>query len=278
MPWPHLFEFMDLPWLPAGLRDTLREVLECGNSRPFRRYYEWVADKVIDAARAGGLRRVVELGAGTAPVTRHLAADPRSAGLSLVMCDNNPDRAAYRDLEARFPGQVTPHYEPVDFSRLPRQQPDTLLFLSATLHHVPSSARAEVVAALTRSSGHVLIFEPLRRSLLSVLFVLPSLVPALLLPLWYFNRGRRWRRFLWCWLLPVAPLMFWWDGVISCLRQWDAAEWWTATGPEQLPRVEESLFCQMIHFEATADHASTASELSSPAELSGVAAPRDGMA
>ena len=42
---PHLFEWMDLAWLPASLRSTLREILECGNAQPFRPYYRWVARK-----------------------------------------------------------------------------------------------------------------------------------------------------------------------------------------------------------------------------------------
>src|SRR6516162_10183961 len=99
MQWPHLFEFMDLDWLPAGLRDTLREILECACSRPFRPYYCWVASEVQRAARESGCTTVVELGAGPAPITKLMARDPRSEGLRLVVCDLNPDRAAYSDLE-----------------------------------------------------------------------------------------------------------------------------------------------------------------------------------
>ena len=106
MAWPHLFEFMDQDWLPSSLRGTLREILEVGCSRPFRPYYEWVAAEVLAAARETGCQRVVELGAGPAPVTKVMAPDPASDGLQLIVSDRNPDRPEYEALEKKWPGKV----------------------------------------------------------------------------------------------------------------------------------------------------------------------------
>jgi hypothetical protein len=225
MRWPHLFEFMDQARVFPGLRATLREILECGNAQPFRPYYQWVRDEVRREAHEGGFRDIVELGAGTAPVTRLLAAQPAAGEVRLIPCDMNPDFATYRRLEERHPGIVAPVYTPVDFSEPRRWGPDTLLFLSATFHHVPPEARPGVLASLTSSARRVMIFEPLQKRLSSIIFVFFSIVPALILPLWFLRRPGKLRRFFWCWLVPVAPLMFWWDGVVSCLRQWGEREW-----------------------------------------------------
>jgi hypothetical protein len=247
---PHLFEFMDLAWLPAGLRDTLREILECGNNKPFRPYYEWVANEVLKAAKAGGFTTLVELGAGPAPITQLLANDPSSDGLRLVPCDINPDHSAYQALAARHPGKVVPRYDAVDFSRPQEWEPNTLLYLSGTFHHIPVKARDGVLRSLGKSAERVMVFEPLRKTVGSALFVLPSIVPALVLPLWRIARPGRLRRFLWCWLVPVAGPMFWWEGFVSCLRMWNEAEWQTQlkslVGPEQEGTVEHSGFCQLI--------------------------------
>jgi hypothetical protein len=234
MPLPHLFEFMDQDWVPSGVRSTLREILECGNDRPFRTYYRWVKDEVVRAARDGGFRAIVELGAGTAPITRLLAEEPGADRFRLIPCDRNPDREAYRLLEERHPGTVVPLYTPVDFSKPRRWDPDTLLFLSATFHHIPRPARAEVLESLASSARRIMIFEPLRKTGPSVLFVFLSIVPALILPLWFLPRPGKFRRFLWCWILPLAPLMFWWDGIVSCLRQWGEREWRDAAGRSKL--------------------------------------------
>lgn len=224
----HLFEFMDVAGIPAGLRRTLREILECGNMRPFRTYYDWAAGKVEHEARQGNFRRIVELGAGTAPITRFLAKSSRDDAPTLIPCDMHPDIDAYRSLETAYPRLVAPIFTPVDFSQPCAWQSDTLLFLSATFHHVLPEARLSALEALLSSGRRIVICEPLQNRLSSFGYALLSILPAMLLPLLFINRPGRLRRSFWCWLAPVAPLMFCWDGLVSCLRQWDANEWQAA--------------------------------------------------
>lgn len=246
----HLFEFMDQSWVPRSLRATLREILECGNSVPFRSYYQWVAHEVTEFATANRIENIVELGAGTAPITKLLAKEPRLNGVRLTVCDDNPDVSAYEILKKNHPGNVHAVYEPIDFSRPKSWPPGTLLMLSATLHHLPSDVRSRVLSGLVESTDCVMVFEPLRRTVVSMLFVLCAIVPALLVPLRFLGRPGRLRRFVWCWLLPVAPLMFCWDGVVSCLRMWTAEDWEShlrISGVKPANRtVGQTTFCQMV--------------------------------
>jgi hypothetical protein len=247
----HLFEFMDLTWLPVSLRQVLRDILECGNGRPFRGYYDWAVDCIVRQAALHRADQVVELGAGTAPLTRRLAADPRAKGLKLVVCDLSPDLALYDALARQQPRQVQVLREPVDFSQPREWPPGTLLVLSATLHHVPAAQRLAVLEALARSGSAVLVLEPLRRTLLSALFVWLSLFPALLVPLLQWQRPGRCRRLVWCWLVPVAPLLFVWDGLVSCWRQWTPRQWQKAfaslaAGRACAGQVHQTLFCQQV--------------------------------
>ncbi len=217
---------MDHARIPAGLRRTLREILECGNARPFRRYYRWVGSKIEEEAKQGKFRKIAELGAGTAPVTRLLAKERRQGDpVALIPCDMYPDVDAYRRFEKTYPGLVTPIFTAVDFSRPYAWESDTLLVLSGTFHHVLPAARLSTLETLISSGRRIVICEPLQNRWSSLGYVWLSIVPALLLPLMFMRRPGRFRRMLWCWLIPVAPLMFWWDGWVSCLRQWDAHEW-----------------------------------------------------
>jgi len=247
---PHLVEAMDAACLPASLHATLREILECGNSRPFRRYYEWVADAVARQVAADGLRTAVELGAGTAPISRLLARAPKLRGVQLVVCDAQPDDATYADLERQFPGRIEARKSPVDFCQPHAWPPDTLLYLSATFHHVPPALRREVLSSLTASGRRVMVCEPLRKNLASMLFVFLSIVPALLLPIRFFGRPGKLRRMLWCWLLPVAPILFVWDGFVSCLRMWTDRQWrdeLRVVLPDDRPvSLKQSVFCQIV--------------------------------
>lgn len=247
---PHLFEFMDQDWLPQGMRHTLREVLECGNSRPFRGYYEWVARETLAAARAGGYDTIVELAAGTAPITRLMAESPDSQGFKLVVSDLNPHTAAFRELARQYPGKVEPILTPVDISVPHDWKPKTLVIISGAFHHLPPALRPKVLAALTASAGRVMIFEPLRKTPTSVLYVLGSLVPALLIPALYARRPGRFRRLLCCWLFPWVPLIFLWEGVVSCARMWSDEEWRAQLArccpPGRPGEVRSTTFCQMV--------------------------------
>lgn len=258
----HLFEFMDQDWLPKSLRDTLRDILECGNSKPFRSYYDCVTAQVIQEAMDRGCSSIWELGAGTAPITRRLLKDEgllkawqddseNKKRITFGICDRNPDTSLYEEMvEEDSLNRLEIIEESIQFDDLPLTLPwseDALLVLSATLHHLPYKLRKKALSNLTANGNVLIVAEPLRKTLLSVLFTLLSLVPALLSPLRYANRPESLRRFVWCWLLPVAPVMFVWDGVVSCLRQWTRQQWdaYAATDNKEFD-FQQHLFTQFI--------------------------------
>jgi hypothetical protein len=240
----HLFEFNDLPHVPHTLRLTLLELMQFCN-RVFRSFNQRAAQAAVDHARQKGCDTIVELGAGGAPLTSLLAETAERDGLRLVPCDLYPDMATYRELEANHPGAVKPIYTPVDFSTPHDFGKATLAVLVGTFHHVPPAERAKTLQALTASAGQVMVFEPLRNTPLSISLALTSIVPVLLLPLYRFGSAGTWRRILWCWLLPVVPFVFLWDGVVSCLRQWGPARWKRelakVAGPRRPAQIEASV-------------------------------------
>lgn len=226
----HSFEFMDLAGVPQSIRLTMREVLECAMSAPFRDYYDWVAAEAGRIALARGCDTIVELGAGTAPLTRRLAVTPALNGMKLLVCDLNPDVPTYNALERDFPGQVSAIYESVEFATTPAFGDRAVLVLSATFHHVPDEARVATLKSLLASSPNVLVFEPLRRTLQSVLYAAMTVIPGFIAPLVFLKfhgirREGHLRRLFWCWLVPAVPFLLAWDGIISCLRMWTTSEW-----------------------------------------------------
>ncbi len=252
---PHLFEFMDQEWLPESLRVTLREILECGNSRPFRGYYDWVAEEVRKQLATGDYDRVVELGAGTAPITKRLAATVTDPNIELWCSDRYPDEQAFAELKRKYGDRVVTHRAEYDFIEPVAWPPRTLLCLSATLHHVPAAQRAAVVKTLVESAGAMLVFEPLRRNIASCLFAFGSLVPGLCLPLTPAVTFKdRLRRAALCWLVPVVPIMFVWDGVVSSIRMWLESDWADATRAAGDQRVSQEIqtttFCQAVELRA----------------------------
>lgn len=220
----NLFEFNDLPRIPQAFRQTLLEVMELCN-RGFRSFNQWAARDALDYARRNQCDTIVELGAGSGPITKVLAETPEARGLRLVPCDLFPEVDGYRALEQQHPDAVKPIYTPVDFSEPHDFGPSTVAVLVGTFHHVPSEIRGKTLRSLTKSVKHVMVFEPIRNTPLSIFLAFTAIVPVLLLPLCCLGSPGTWRRILWCWLLPVVPLMFLWDAVVSCLREWSPRRW-----------------------------------------------------
>ncbi len=111
-----LFEFTDLAWIPRSLKHTITEMIEAANSQ-FRSFNCDAADYVVQTARLLCRTRILELGAGAAPLSRMLAARSDADGLELVPSDRTPDFASFRELAARYPGRVNPRFEPLDFAK-----------------------------------------------------------------------------------------------------------------------------------------------------------------
>jgi len=225
LPYLFLFEFMDQRWLPSSLRNTCRDILEGVNSFPFRSYYKKIMDLVLKSVKGTGISSIVELGAGTAPVTRRLAKRVEGKGISLVPTDIHPQRDIFKKLQKRYRGRIEPRMEPVDFSKEMEFSPLSLFVLSASFHHIPKENRSFLLNKLVKQGHSVLIAETLRRNMASIILVLLSPLAALFIPLLMIHRPGTFLRIFWTWVFPLAPLLLVWDGVVSCFRQWDEKEW-----------------------------------------------------
>jgi hypothetical protein len=241
---------MDLAWLPSGLRATIHDVLDCCLGPSPRLYYEWVAREIMNLVEDGSVNTIVELGAGTAPITRELAKRLSGRkGISLRVSDLYPNSALYQALEQEYPDLIQADRRSVDFSRPMDFPPGSLLVLSGTFHHVPPAARLQALKAL--SAYRVAIFEPLRRNPASFILSLLGFFPGLATPLRFWNqRPGNWRRVLWCWLVPIAPVVIVWDGIVSCLRYWTEEEWKEhlelVIAPDRQVFTKSTLFNQVI--------------------------------
>jgi hypothetical protein len=245
-----LFEFLDLKWIPDSLRSTIHDALDSCLGRAPRRYYEWVADEILDLVELHPTGTIVELGAGTAPIARALAGTLEGrADISLRVSDLYPNRALYQSLEKMYPGLIRAELSPVDFSLPMDFSSGSLLVLSAAFHHLPPDARVDALKVL--SVYRVAVFEPLRRSPASFCLSLFGFLPALGTPISFWNRRPgNFRRVFWCWLVPLATFIIVWDGLVSCLRCWTEQEWKDhlqgVIGKDRTIFTKSDLFSQMI--------------------------------
>lgn len=238
---PFFFEFMDLAYLPQSFRHTMREILQVADSWPFRNYYESVAQQVRTRCQARKFLSVVELGAGTAPIAHRLMQSNLAGAPQVVVCDLNPDRANYRRIGAapNSEQKLVVLDESFDFCKSSRKWPaPALLILSSTFHHIPYHLRTSTLQNLLKMGEEILVAESIQRNIFSFLMCfLGGPLAALVTPLALTGGWRaRARRVFWCWCVPITPLAFGWDGIVSVWRCWSEAQWrgWASQAPVEV--------------------------------------------
>jgi hypothetical protein len=228
-PWPrlHLFELVDQEWCPSALRDHSTNYLATISLK--MGIFDAVAPLLRRGLEAGSTDTVLDLGSGGGgplPRLSALLALERGRQVHVVQSDLFPNARA-RERAAAAGAEYLE--QPVDALRVPPELRG-MRTLFNTLHHFrPEAARAVLADAQARGVP-IGVFEVVERSPKGVLNTL--FIPLLVLLFTPFIRPLTLPRLLLTYVLPVFPLVSFWDGLVSTLR---------AHRPEELRRMTESL-------------------------------------
>ncbi len=219
-----LFEFDDQPWMPRILREIFMDCLTFGYRvgghyrnmhRPFS---EW--------ARLAGIERVLDLASGGgAPAQLMLqnAERDRLRMPELVLSDLFPNLDHYRALQQQFGAdRVTYIEQPVSVFDLSGREVPACSMCSALHHFGPEQAR-RILREMTRNRDGFFVMDLLQRDWKHLSLVLVS-GPWFFMLAPFFIRPFSWSRLLYCTLLPVVPLMIFFDGCVSVLRSYKPEE------------------------------------------------------
>ena len=223
---PILFEFSDQSFLPKTLRQIVHGILHITERPPFGKYVLLLTDKIIKIAT--DLKEeisVVELGAGDAPLTEELMKRPESRSFTFIPCDLRPDIKRFNNIAQSNPSRVKPIYDPVDFSQITPISNQALYVCSGAFHHLNANQKNEFIKRIKEMKRPTIISEPLRHNLLNYIRSLLGFIPALLYPFFSIQQKRFIPAIFWCWIVPFAPIIFVWDGLISAIRIWTEDRW-----------------------------------------------------
>jgi SAM-dependent methyltransferase len=226
MPLPRVqsFEFNDLPWVPAALRDTIVESL----SQALR--WGKVIDGLVDPFERfldrAGTREVLDLGSGAGAPASILAAAlaKRGRDVTFLLTDLFPRIEAWERLRRGQPEHLTFVPEPVDATAIaPEASRGRARAILNVLHHLPPELAASLIGSAVRDRAPLFIAEGFERNPLGFLPIAFTGLPALIAsPIAAPNR--RLLRILLTWLTPVALAVSAWDGFVSTLRVYTEAE------------------------------------------------------
>ena len=212
----HLFEFNDQPWLPTLLRDALTGYLETISRK--MGMHEPMVPVLQDLLARTGATRIIDLCSGaTGPLLDIRPALPDA--VEIVFTDKYPNVTAFTRASAQ-PG-IRAHLESVDATAVPAELSGLRTVFNALHHFRPEAARA-ILADAARQGAPIAVFELSERTIANVLTA-----PLIMLFVWIFMpavKPHRWTRLLFTYLIPIIPLLIFWDGLVSHLRAYSLDE------------------------------------------------------
>ncbi len=218
----HLFEIEDQRWCPRVLRDALTEYLRFVMDR-FTPYAP-AAPLLARALERTGASRVVDLCSGGGGPWVDLLRRLRALGhttLRVQVTDYYPNRAAFTRLWELSGGAIEGAIEPVDATNVPAHL-DGFLTMFTALHHFRPEVAQRIIEGAVRQQRGIAAFEITMRSALGIVGMLFFALGVLLFT--PFIRPFRWSRLLWTYVIPLVPLLAWWDATVSCLRTYTPDE------------------------------------------------------
>ncbi len=222
----NLFEFHEFDWFPAVWRNLFTDTLSYFIAN--KKLYSPVGLLLKPLIEKSDRFRIIDLcsGAGS-PVATVINSFDNSISdkVQVVLTDKFPNVSAFTRVAKESNRQITFTNKSIDATKVPQDLSGFRTFFSSFHHFDEKKAQAILSDAVGKNEG-IGIFEFTGRSLL--LRLIPFLVP---LQLWLllktpFRRPFSWQRILWTYLIPVVPFLFFWDGIVSCLRSYSETELW----------------------------------------------------
>jgi hypothetical protein len=238
-------ELHEQPWLPSSIRDEITDALQFGLN--LFKAYAPIAPLLQGVLDSTGKRSIVDLCSGGGgpwlDLSRKLQSQKLQGGAPglqishIWLTDKYPNLTALENAGAASENHITYYPDSVDAKKVPSELKGFRTMFTSFHHFSPEEARAILQNAVDAGEG-IGIFEITRRTPLTIgLMFAWALMPFVYTP---WIRPFRWSRLLWTYLIPIIPLVFLFDGVVSCLRTYR---------PEELREIVDKLAASEYQWE-----------------------------
>lgn len=222
----HLFEWEDQPWLPKTFRDFITDHLRYTQNEPMRHPINVaIAQRLKSLLERVQTRKIVDLCAGSGGAwvrISRILVEELNFPVEIVVTDYFPNVPAFRRLELESQGTIRARFEPTSALDVPSELEGVRTLFTALHHFEPERAQL-ILADAVRKRAAIAIFEPLERTYrMTALVGLMSFIRGFTHTHRVGNLSAS--RLLLTYLLPLAPAVFAWDGMVSALRTYTPAE------------------------------------------------------
>jgi hypothetical protein len=223
----HLFEWEDQAWFPDSLRAAMTSYLvTVYGITPLPRFW---ADCLAKFLSRDEVNEIVDLGSGSGGPVGRVVKELGERGFKT--------RVTLTDLYPQVTMDVgsSIHYwpDPVDAARVPAALCG-IRTMFASFHHFRPPAAQGILRDAFEQGRPICIFEGTSRTPAAIASAL--LIPFLVLLLTPFVRPVSPIQILLTYLVPILPLLMFWDGLVSHLRTYSVQELTEFTRDLQSPQ------------------------------------------
>lgn len=221
-----LFEIHEQPWFPSSLRNGITDALEFGLN--LLNSYAPVVPLLQDGLDAARSRTIVDMCSGGGGPWSDLVRKLRVSTLNgeqpdiqICLTDKYPNLGAFENVRAASENGIRFFPGSVDAMAVPPELKGFRTMFTSFHHFSPDEARAILQNAVDSGEG-IGIFEITGRAPSTIVLIVAWVLMLFVCTPWI--RPFRWSRLFWTYLVPIIPLVLLFDGVVSCLRSYRAAE------------------------------------------------------
>lgn len=223
----HFFEFGDKNWVPKFLRDLETDFLEFGANQ--FNIYEKATPVLRKGLKRASEKRITDMGSGCRGSSPKIIGNLKEENteFKVKLTDINPNLGAFNKMQELNPEVIEYEEEPVDATDVPSQLKGFRTMFLSFHHLIPKQAKAVLQNAV--DSGQpigIFKFQDRTPASLFFMFIAAPINAILTAP---FIRPFKLSRIIFTFLIPILPLMIWFDGVVSNLRTYSEKELETLT-------------------------------------------------
>jgi hypothetical protein len=216
----HLFEWEDQSWFSASLRTAMTSYLAAAYGiTPLPKLW---ANCLSTLMSRDGVTEIVDLGSGSGGPVGRVVKELAERGFKVcvTLSDLNPNVSGLQ-FGANAASSIRYWPEPVDAARVPAAL-SGIRTMFASFHHFRPQVARGILRDAFEQRRPICIFEGTSRTSAAIASAL--LIPLLVLLLTPLVRPVSWAQILFTYLVPILPLLIFWDGLVSQLRTYSVQE------------------------------------------------------
>ncbi|MET1255680.1 hypothetical protein [Aliikangiella maris] len=217
----HFFEWEDQKWFPHLFRNFITDHLVFHSTR----LYQPVIQKLLDAMRITGYRSIVDLcSGGGGPLPKLIANHKENLDqpITATLTDLYPNLDAFERNHDLSDGAIKYLEKSTSAMDCPAELNGFRTIFTALHHFKPDDAKRILSDAMEKNVP-IAAFEHTERSAVNIAAMpFAGFLGGLVLT--PFVGKMTFSRFLFTYIIPLAPFFLMWDGIVSCLRTYTVKE------------------------------------------------------